>query len=95
MFLNQLTIKKAHQGLIKKEFSSVELTESVLRQVKKRNQEVNAYLTITEEVALAQANKVDRKIANKEEIGFLEGVPVAIKDNMLVDEIKCTAASKF
>ena len=95
MNLNQLTIKEAHQGLLKKEFSSVELTEAVLGQIKRRNQEINAYLVLTEEMALTQAKKVDKMIANNEEIGLLAGIPAAIKDNIMIDGVQCTAASKI
>jgi len=95
MQLNNLTIKQAHQGLKKKEFSAVELTESVLNRIRKRNPEINAYLTITDELALSQARRVDRRISNKEEIGVLEGIPVAVKDAILVDGVRCTAGSKI
>ncbi|MBU4030825.1 Asp-tRNA(Asn)/Glu-tRNA(Gln) amidotransferase subunit GatA, partial [Patescibacteria group bacterium] len=94
MNLNQLTIKEAHRGLVQKEFSSVELTEAVLGQIKRRNQEINAYLVLTEEMALTQAKKVDKMIANNEEIGLLAGIPAAIKDNIMIDGVQCTAASK-
>ena len=93
--LNKLTIVQAHQGLKKKEFSSVELTEAVLNRIKERNQDIGAYLTITEESALKQAIKIDKKIANKEEISVLTGMPMAVKDIILVDGIKCTAGSKI
>ncbi len=95
MNLNKLTITQAHQGLKKKEFSSVELTEAVLIQIKERNQEIGAYLTITEELALKQAHRIDKKIAHNEEISVLAGIPIAVKDIILVDGIKCTAGSKI
>ena len=57
MFLNQLSIKQAHQGLVKKEFSTVELTEAVLNQIKKTDNKVHAYLFLTEELALSQAKR--------------------------------------
>ena len=95
MNLNKLTIKQAHQGLLKKEFSAVELTEAVLSQIKKRDMEIHAYLFLTEELALNQAKRIDKKIANKEKIGLLAGLPVAIKDIILVEGIKCTAGSKI
>jgi aspartyl-tRNA(Asn)/glutamyl-tRNA(Gln) amidotransferase subunit A len=95
MFLNQLTIKQAHQGLIKKEFSAVELTEAVLKQIRKRDKEIHAYLFLTEELALAQAKRIDKKIKNREKIDSLAGIPVAIKDIILVEGIKCTAGSKI
>lgn len=93
--LNELTIAQAHQGLKKKEFSSVELTEAVLNRIRERNQDIGAYLTITEESALKQAIKIDKKIANNEEISLLAGIPMAVKDIILVDGIKCTAGSKI
>ncbi|NQV00981.1 MAG: Asp-tRNA(Asn)/Glu-tRNA(Gln) amidotransferase subunit GatA [Parcubacteria group bacterium] len=95
MELNKLTIKQAHQGLIKKEFSSVELTEAVLNQIKRRDKEIHAYLTVTEELALDQAKRIDRKIQNKEEINPLAGIPLAIKDIISVEGVKCTAGSKI
>jgi len=95
MNLNKLTTKQAHKGLIKKEFSTVELTEAVLNQIKKRDQEIHAYLLLTEELALSQAQKIDKKIANKEKIGLLAGVPMAVKDIILVEGVRCTAGSKI
>jgi len=95
MNLNKLTIKQAHQGLIKKEFSTVELTEAVLSQIKKRDQEIHAYLLLTEELALSQAQKIDKRIANNEKIGLLAGVPIAVKDIILVEGVRCTAGSKI
>jgi len=93
--IDNLTIKKVHNGLVKKEFSAVELTESVFEKIKKRNKEIYAFLTLSEELALAQAKRIDKKIKNKEKIDILAGVPIAIKDNILVEGIKCTAGSKI
>ena len=95
MSLNELSIIKAHNGLKKKEFSSVELTEAVLNRIKKRNPEINSFIIVTEELALGQARKIDKKIANGEEIGVLAGIPVAIKDAILVEEVRCTTGSKI
>jgi len=95
MSLNKLTIKQAHLGLIKKEFSAVELTEAVFGQIKKEDKQIHAYLTLAEELALSQAKKTDRKIANREKVGPLAGIPVAVKDLILVEGIKCTAGSKI
>ena len=95
MSLNQLTIQQAHKGLKNKDFSAGELTEAVLEQIKKRDKDIGAYLTVTEDLALEQAKKVDEKIKKREEIGVLEGIPVAVKDVILVEDVKCTAASKI
>ncbi len=95
MDLNELTIKQVHEGLIAKKFSSVDLTEACLKQIKKLNKKINAFVTVTEKEALEKAKEVDKKVATGQGIGILEGVPVAIKDNILVRDVRCTAASKI
>ena len=90
-----LTIERAHRGLIKKEFSAVELTRFYLDKIKKENKKYNAFISLTEGLALEQARKVDDKIARREKIKPLEGIPIAVKDNILVDGYKCTAGSKI
>ncbi|TSC53165.1 MAG: glutamyl-tRNA(Gln) and/or aspartyl-tRNA(Asn) amidotransferase subunit A, partial [Parcubacteria group bacterium LiPW_39] len=95
MDLTKLTITQAREGLKSKEFSATELTRAYLNQIKNRDKEIHAYLTVSKDSALAQAKKVDKKIAAREEIGVLEGVPCAIKDIILVEGVKCTAGSKI
>ncbi len=95
MDLNRLTIKQTHQGLESKEFSARELTEAFLARVKKDDGKIHAYLEITSALAQEAAARVDAKIKAGEKIVPLEGVPYAIKDNMLVEGEKCTAASKI
>lgn len=95
--MNELpkNIKEAHSGLIKKEYSCNELIRFYLDKIKKENAELNDFLNLTEKLALEQAKKVDDKIADGEKIGQLEGAPVAIKDNILVEGHKTTAGSKI
>lgn len=95
MELTDLTIKEVHQGLLSKNFSSLELTKSFLKRIEKLNPEIFAYLTLSQDLALAQAKKVDTLISQKKKISLLAGVPMAVKDNILVKDIKCTAASKI
>jgi len=92
--LTKLTIKEAHEGLKNGEFTSVELTQAFLDRIKEKDGEIKAYITITEKLALEQAAKADLMIKNKE-IYSLTGIPCAIKDNILIKDIKCTAGSKF
>lgn len=84
-----------HDMLVNKEITSVELTQDVLSRIDEVEGDVEAYLTITREEALAQAEAVDKKIAAGEEISFLEGIPGAIKDNICTKGIKTTCASKI
>ncbi|PIP23499.1 MAG: Asp-tRNA(Asn)/Glu-tRNA(Gln) amidotransferase GatCAB subunit A [Candidatus Nealsonbacteria bacterium CG_4_10_14_0_2_um_filter_38_17] len=95
MDLTQLTITQTHEGLKKKDFSVLELTKIYLDKIQKENKEIFAFLTVSAELALRQAKEVDEKIAKKEKIDVLAGVPCALKDNILVEGGNCTAGSKI
>jgi len=90
-----LTIERIRNGLLKKEFSALELTKHYLKKIEREDKKVMAFLTISEDLALEQAKKIDELIEKKEDLPPLAGVPCAIKDNILVEGIKCTAASKI
>jgi len=81
--------------LVKKEFSCVEMTRDCLDKAKKETKELNNFLEITEKLALEQAKKIDDKISHREKPKGLEGVPIAIKDNILIQDYKATAGSKI
>jgi aspartyl-tRNA(Asn)/glutamyl-tRNA(Gln) amidotransferase subunit A len=95
MDLRNLTIKKIHEGLLKKEFSALELCGAYLDKIKEKDAGISAFLTVIGDSALSQAKNIDNKIAGGEEIPVLAGVPAAIKDNIFVEGIKCTAGSKI
>jgi len=95
MNLQNLTIESARRGLMKKEFSAVELVKFYLNKIKKENKEINDFISTTDKLALEQAKKVDDKISRREKIKPIEGMPIAIKDNILVEGYKCTAGSKI
>ena len=96
MKLNTLTIEESHKGLKNKDFSSVELTKSCLDAIRVKDEKLNAFISVTEDAAFQQAEKVDIKIkAGKLPLKKLEGIPVAIKDNIMVEGVKCTAGSKI
>ena len=95
MNFNQLTIEEAHKGLVNKDFSSLELTKSCFDEIRRKDDKINAFITLTEDNAYRTAEKIDKKIAGKKKINILEGIPVAIKDNILVEGVKSTAGSKI
>jgi len=92
--LTKLTIKEAHEGLKSGEFTSVELTKAFLERIKEKDGEIKAYVTVTEKLALEQAKRADKMI-KEGEISVLTGIPCAIKDIILIKDVKCTASSKF
>jgi len=86
------TIAELAQGLKNKEFSSVELTQHYLNRI--NASDLNAFITITDEVALQQAQTADAQIA-KGETPILTGVPYAHKDIFCTNGVKTSAASKM
>ena len=91
--LKTLTIEKAHNFLIKGDFSAVDLTKAYLEEIKKKNKDINAYLEVYEDV-IKQAEEADKMI-KRGEATMLTGIPLALKDNILVKGHKVTAASKI
>ena len=93
--LLNLSINEIHSGLTEKKFSAQELARAFIAHIKKTDDDIKAFLSYDFDGALAQAKKVDEKIALGEEISRLAGVPCAVKDNILVKGLKATAASKI
>lgn len=93
--LHELTIKKFHEGLLTKEFSALEVAQAFFEHIGKQDKEIGAYLELLAEQALRDAEAVDLSLAREEEIGPLSGVPLAIKDNILIKGSRATAGSKI
>jgi len=92
--LTKLTLAEARAGLVKKDFSSVELTQAHLDAIEQANGALNAYVLVTGEHALAQAKAADARLA-KGAGGALEGLPVGHKDLFCTNGIRTTACSKI
>ena len=87
------SLTELREKLDKKEISSVELTNYFLSRIKKSD--LNAFITVAEEEALAQAKKADDFIASPGENPFLCGIPYAAKDLFCTKGVRTTAASKI
>lgn len=94
MNLNTLTIIEAIKGLRAKEFSSVELTQACLDQIKKLNPKLNSFITVTSELALESAKKADERLAQGQNEPLL-GIPIALKDLFSTKGIETTAGSNL
>ena len=83
--LNELSLTQALTGLKNREFSSTELTTACLNRIKKLDDKIKAFVTITEELALVSAKKADDLIQKEGAQIFnqnpLLGIPFALKDN--------------
>ncbi|MFX3938913.1 Asp-tRNA(Asn)/Glu-tRNA(Gln) amidotransferase subunit GatA [Streptococcus suis] len=93
MTFNNKTIDELHDLLVKKEISATELTNATLEDIKSREGAVDAFLTITEDAALAQAAALDEKGIDADNV--MAGIPLAVKDNISTKGILTTAASKM
>src|SRR5688572_5076790 len=89
------TVKELAAALAAGETTSVDVTESCLRVAEANQQETHAYLTIDREGALKAASESDERRKLGQSRGVLDGVPVAIKDNILVSGVKATGGSKI
>src|SRR3989338_509767 len=91
--LKNLTIEKAHEMMQKKKLTSVELVSACLKNIQEKNKELNIFLEIFDD-ALEQAKKADEIIKSGKGTK-LTGIPIAIKDNMLITGRKTSSASKM
>jgi aspartyl-tRNA(Asn)/glutamyl-tRNA(Gln) amidotransferase subunit A len=94
--LTQLSLADALDGLEKKSFSSLEMTDAFLAAIDKANPHLNAFTTITHDQARAMAKASDARRAIKGgPVGALEGAPLGIKDLFCTEGVKSTACSKI
>lgn len=90
-----MTIKEALEKMNTGTLSSVELVRSCLKIIQQKDDKIGAFLEVWADDALAKAQEIDEKRAAGETVGELAGIPLAIKDCILVQGKKMTAASKI
>jgi aspartyl-tRNA(Asn)/glutamyl-tRNA(Gln) amidotransferase subunit A len=82
-------------ALNRKEYSSRELTQAYLDRIERLNGTIGAYLTVTGEKALREADASDTRRKRGEALGALDGIPYALKDNICTKGIFTTCASRM
>ncbi|MEK7077285.1 MAG: amidase family protein, partial [Patescibacteria group bacterium] len=95
MDIKDFTIRSFHDGLLKKKFSAREAAEVFFDAIGAEDRKYGAYLRLTKDTALAQAEHVDHRIASGEEVGALAGVPLGVKDVILIKDELVSGASKI
>jgi aspartyl-tRNA(Asn)/glutamyl-tRNA(Gln) amidotransferase subunit A len=93
--MNGQTIQSIRDGLLRKEFSAVEVAREALANAERENPKTNAFLLFSSERALEAAERIDHKIASGDDPGLLAGVAVAVKDVILTKGVRSTCGSKM
>ena len=89
------TAAEQSKALKNKEVSAVELANAAFSRIEKLEDKLGAFNSLTKDIALNTAKKVDEKIAKGEELPLLAGIPLALKDNMNLKGSRTTASSKI
>lgn len=95
MNIEKMTAFEIKKGIEEKSFTAAEVVSALFERIKEVEPKVDAFLTLCEESAMAQAKAVDEKVKAGAPLGKFAGVPIAIKDNISTDGIKTTCASKM
>ena len=93
--LESLTIAGIAPRIKNGDISPVELTSLFLKRLRRLNPILNAYVTVTEEQALVEAEKANKEIMGGKYRGPLHGIPFSIKDNIATRGVRTTAGSKI
>src|SRR5258705_7530040 len=89
------TIQSVKAAIAAKKVSARELAAEHFKRIATRNGELNAYLTLSEERAYAQADKIDAAVAAGKALPALAGVPIAVKDVISTRGVRTTCGSKI
>src|ERR1022692_4486427 len=95
MELKSLTIDAARSAVQKREITALALAEAHYARIKQEDGQIGAFLTLSKERALEQADRIDRMAAEGKTLPPLGGVPVGIKDVMSTRGVRTTAGSKI
>lgn len=93
MDITNYTVEELHELLVKKEVTAQEIVKAVFTRINETEDKIGAFITLTEEEALEQARKVDEEGIDPSNI--LSGIPIGIKDNIVTNGTRTTAASKI
>ena len=95
MNITELTVHDLQQKLKSKELTIAEILESYCNRINEKEPEIEAFVTTYLEEAKAEAQKVQEKLDNGEDLGEYAGIPIGIKDNLCMKGTKTTCSSKM
>lgn len=92
--ISSMNLREMRKALDERSVSSQELTKEYLDNIKKYDDKLECYITVTEDIAMAQAEKA-QAVIDKGEAKALTGIPMAIKDNICTEGVRTTCSSKI
>ena len=97
MELLNKSLRELNELIKRKEVKPTEILEELLNRIKETEPKLNAYITVTEEKAREKAEIADKELEKlgEDEIPELFGIPLSIKDNINVENVRMTCASKI
>ncbi len=95
MEITELTVHELREKIEKGELSVTQITQAYINNIKEKEGDIQAFITILEDEALKKAEELDEKIKNGEIKAKYAGIPIGIKDNICTKGIRTTCASKM
>ncbi|MDY3118007.1 MAG: Asp-tRNA(Asn)/Glu-tRNA(Gln) amidotransferase subunit GatA [Peptoniphilus sp.] len=95
MSLTHLSGLETRRLFLEGEITATELVKAYLENIKRENEDLNVFITVTEDMALEKAKELDEKREKGEPLGKMAGMVVSLKDNIAVKDVRMTCASKM
>jgi len=89
------TALQLKEKILSREIQATELVGKLFEWIKDIEPNIQAFITINEKEALEKSSEIDKKIANRQKVGLLAGIPIAVKDNICTKNLTTTCASKI
>ena len=89
------TALQIKEKILSRKIRANDLVEQLFQWIKDIEPNIQAFITTCEKEALEKAAEIDKKIANRQKVGLLAGIPVAVKDNICTKNLLTTCASKI
>ena len=91
----KMKVKELKTKICSDEIKSEDVIKVCFERIRKAEPKVKAFLKLNADHSLEQAEEVDNKLKSGAKCGLLEGVPIGIKDNIMVKDESMTSASKY
>ena len=95
MNITELTVHELQEKIKNKELTITEINKAYIERINEKEKDVQAFITLTTDEALEKSKNIEEKINKGEIKGELAGIPIGIKDNMCINGVKTTCASKM